>query len=227
MRKHQARSVDTQLRLQMSLREWVHASQQRHGSPASRLWYYMQADLPESLLRDVDLRVSPLDALFGFEATSGGARSSSRSSERSFRTSAPAPRTQHSNDQAMHGGQGMQRRLRVSQQPRLWLSPRGAVSPMHYDTSRSFLAQVSGTKRVVFVPPAQLPLLCPFPAEHMLARRASVAVTRPAADRERLAWLEGREVVLGPGDAVLFGPYWSHWAASEAASCSVTCRFSH
>ena len=30
----------------------------------------------------------------------------------------------------------------VSQHPRLWISPRGAISPLHYDSATSFLTQV-------------------------------------------------------------------------------------
>jgi hypothetical protein len=44
---------------------------------------------------------------------------------------------------------------------------------------------------------------------------------------ERLSRLQGLEAVLGPGDVVLFGPMWCHYAVSETASASVTCRFSH
>lgn len=125
-------------------------------------------------------------------------------------------------------------RFRRSQAPRLWLSTAGSVSPMHYDRSSSFLAQVCGHKRLVFVPPEQLHLLRPFPDTHMLARRARVPVPLPAhvgdgggrgAVVESSAQLRGREVLLEPGDVVFFGPLWPHYTVSEGASASVTCRF--
>jgi Cupin-like domain len=123
---------------------------------------------------------------------------------------------------AQHGGAG---KRCVSQQPRMWLSTAGATSPMHYDRSDSFLAQVFGTKRMVFVPPSDLPQLQPFPDEHMLARRAHVPVIGDDLDCDALACLRGAEVVLEAGDVVFFGPVWSHWSASETVSCSVICRF--
>ena len=112
-----------------------------------------------------------------------------------------------------------------SQKPRLWLSPQGAVSPMHYDKSSSFLVQIVGRKRMVFVDSENLPLLRPFPDEHMLARRAQLPVAGQSADAEASAGLHGAEVVLQPGDALFFAPYWPHYTVSESVSCSVTCRF--
>ena len=125
------------------------------------------------------------------------------------------------------GQPGGEPRFRRSQAPRLWLSTAGAVSPMHYDRSASFLTQVCGHKRLVFAPPEQLSLLRPFPDTHMLARRAQVRVPLSGGDAgaKSVAELQGREVRLAPGDVLFFGPLWSHYTVSETASASVTCRF--
>lgn len=77
------------------------------------------------------------------------------------------------NASAMHGDNVM----RVTQQPRLWLSPQGAVSPMHYDRSVSMLVQVMGKKRMIFFSPNHLDSLDPFGSEHMLARRCRSLLT--------------------------------------------------
>ena len=38
-------------------------------------------------------------------------------------------------------GSGEAQPMLVSQHPRLWLSPCGSVSPLHYDSATSFLTQ--------------------------------------------------------------------------------------
>ena len=117
--------------------------------------------------------------------------------------------------------------LRATQQPRIWLSPPGAISPMHYDRSTSLLVQVRGQKRMLFVPPSQLPNLYTYPNTHLLARRSRVNVHTPDLEQFPLfEQVQATEAMLGPGDVVLFGPGWSHYTESVTFSASVTCRFS-
>ncbi|KAK9835053.1 hypothetical protein WJX81_007416 [Elliptochloris bilobata] len=67
--------------------------------------------------------------------------------------------------------------LVVSQAARLWLSCAGAVSPLHYDAATSFLTQVRGRKRLLLWEPGALGALKPYPALHILRRRARLAAT--------------------------------------------------
>jgi hypothetical protein len=71
--------------------------------------------------------------------------------------------------------------FRQSQAPRLWLSPAGSETPMHYDRSASFLVQVFGRKKLLFLPPEALEVLQPFPDEHLLARRVRVDISQRLA----------------------------------------------
>jgi len=78
---------------------------------------------------------------------------------------------------------GLPANVRLAQPPRVWVSPAGAVSPMHYDSSHSFLVQLQGQKRMLFLDPDQLPCSYPYPATHLLRRRARVNVAAPDFQR--------------------------------------------
>ncbi|CAG9463368.1 unnamed protein product [Pedinophyceae sp. YPF-701] len=123
----------------------------------------------------------------------------------------------------LSGGTSCGVQQRVSQAPRLWMSGAGTVTSLHYDRSFSALVQVRGTKRLLFFPPQALADLEPYPDDHIQRRRCRYdpTETSKAAGRDVGCW----EAVLGPGDVVMFGPYWAHYTESVTASMSVTCRF--
>ena len=52
---------------------------------------------------------------------------------------------------------------RRAQPMRLWVSARGSVSPLHFDSAGSFLCQLRGRKRVILFPPNALDRLYPYP----------------------------------------------------------------
>jgi oxalate decarboxylase/phosphoglucose isomerase-like protein (cupin superfamily) len=106
-------------------------------------------------------------------------------------------------------------RVELTQQPRLWVSPAGAVSPLHYDKSHSFLVQVTGTKRMLFFSPDQLYRLYCYPDTHILRRRSRINLARPDFETFPL-FVEAAalEVVLQPGDVVCFPSFWSHYTES-------------
>jgi hypothetical protein len=198
-------------------------------SPAE--YYYMQADVPSHLRGDLELEqlleqltVAAQAAAFdlqgdsymnGFDLLDGSSSSNGSSSDW-----AHAP--------------GLAARLRpadpevvVTQQPRMWVSPAGAVSPTHYDTSHSFLIQLRGRKRMLFWSPDQLGGLYPYPETHLLRRRARLNVADPQWDKFPLASPEelgALEVILEPGDAIFFPSMWSHYTESLTPSVSVTMR---
>ncbi|KAF8066381.1 hif1an [Scenedesmus sp. PABB004] len=103
-----------------------------------------------------------------------------------------------------------------AQAPRLWVSPAGAVSPLHYDASHSFLLQLRGVKRVLLLSPEQRHRLYPYPEPHLLRRRARVnSAARPDAARFPLAAGAGAlEAVLLPGDCLFFPAGWAHHTES-------------
>jgi hypothetical protein len=81
------------------------------------------------------------------------------------------------------GGGALPGRLRLAQAPRVWASPAGAVSPMHWDASPSLLLQLTGRKRMCFADPDQLPCAYPYPDTHLLRRRARVNPAAPDFER--------------------------------------------
>jgi len=101
----------------------------------------------------------------------------------------------------------------------LWCSPRGGVStPLHYDGSSNFIAQLRGRKRVTLFHPRHAFGLYPYPVGHpmdnysMVADSADVDLRRfPAAER-----VEGLETVLEPGDVLWLPAYWWHHVRQPA-----------
>ena len=116
---------------------------------------------------------------------------------------------------------------------RLWVSTQGASTPLHFDLAHSFLAQVRGSKRITFLPPAALDGLYAYPRDHPLFRRARVDLCdEPARRAERFPqFAEGAEgeaevVTLHEGDVVFFPSRWWHQIdTTSALSCSVGCRY--
>lgn len=116
--------------------------------------------------------------------------------------------------------------MHMSQGPRLWLSPRGSVSPLHYDASASFLTQVRGRKRMLLYRPEDLDRLYPYPDDSLLRRRARVDPTAPDyAKFPAFREAEAVAAVLEPGDVLFFPPRFAHYTESLDLSVSITARF--
>ena len=84
-----------------------------------------------------------------------------------------------------------------------------------------------GCKRLLLWEPSALEALQPYPAWHMLRRRARLCPTRAAdlAAHPRFAAARPLEAVLEPGDVLCFPPRWAHYTESLTLSASVTVRF--
>ena len=95
--------------------------------------------------------------------------------------------------------------MHVAQFPRLFLSPAGAVSPLHYDTSSSFLVQISGRKQLLFYKPEDLDSLYVYGNLHILRRRSRVDPFNPDLKKyPKFSRLQAWEAVLEPGDILWF-----------------------
>lgn len=101
---------------------------------------------------------------------------------------------------------------------KLWIGPRGTVTPLHFDEHSILFTQVYGRKHVKLIPSFDYPRLYvrdtyysevdperPDPSRHPLFLPASV-----------------HDVVVGPGDALFLPAGWWHWARSLAVSISAT-----
>ncbi|BDA42635.1 probable bifunctional peptidase and arginyl-hydroxylase JMJD5 [Coccomyxa sp. Obi] len=117
--------------------------------------------------------------------------------------------------------------MAVRQVARMWLSPQGAVSPLHYDGHTSFLTQIRGRKRLLLFPPSDLDRLQPYPSWHILRRRCRLDPAKP--DLKRFPYfhqqLTAMEAILEPGDTLFFPPRWAHYTESLDLSVSITYRF--
>jgi hypothetical protein len=124
---------------------------------------------------------------------------------------------------------------RRAQRMRLWVSARGSISPLHFDSAGSFLCQLRGSKRVVLFPPSALDRLYPYPQGHPLFRRSRVDLYELSPRRARWfpAFEEGgagpalaRQVVLEEGDVLLLPPlWWHHVETTSPLSVSVGARY--
>lgn len=114
--------------------------------------------------------------------------------------------------------------FQVAQEERIWISGGGTVSSLHYDASHSCLFQRSGTKRMIFFPPECLAHMGIYPLGHPLHRRARVNLSRRRTKVFESFWREcaskAVEVVLRPGDLIVFPPFWSHYTESIAERTS-------
>lgn len=109
---------------------------------------------------------------------------------------------------------------------RVWISPQGAVSPLHFDCHDSFLIQLRGTKRMLLWSPDQLHRVYPYRNWHILRRRGRVDPAKPNLKKfPKFADAHAVEVVLHPGDVLFFPGYWAHYTESCTFSVSITCRF--
>lgn len=116
------------------------------------------------------------------------------------------------------GGASLPPRI-ISQDFRLWLSPRNAVSPLHWDVSSSVLAVLSGVKTFHFWSPEEtFGKLEPRGEWSLLRRRCAADPTTPTKEgkgRRRCPPATLRAVVRA-GDAVAFPPFWAHHVLSHS-----------
>ena len=164
-------------------------------------WYYIQSQVPREWLGEREGSGEESGAADGSSPLSALATSSSSSSSSGV--------------------------VAVTQDFRLWLSPPNAVSPLHWDVSRSALAVLSGTKTFHFwTPEDTFGALGPRSDWGLLRRRCAADPTRRTT-ATRGGW-RGREqqrrrcppaalrAVVRAGDAVAFPPFWAHYVLSHS-----------
>jgi Cupin-like domain len=102
------------------------------------------------------------------------------------------------------------------QYARLWLGPRGTLTPLHHDLMPNVFVQVVGHKRFIMVHPAFTPLI-PNPRGVY-------------SDSDPLTWphdavlrnVPRYDFTLGPGDVVYIPPAWWHWVFARSVSASLS-----
>lgn len=108
---------------------------------------------------------------------------------------------------------------------KLWFSPPGCCSAMHYDGLESCVAQVVGRKRWTLFPASTWPALglpSAMPGKHFTPHFSPIDVEAPDLERfPDYADAERFEFTLEPGDLLYFPAYWPHHVRSLTFSMSV------
>jgi len=102
----------------------------------------------------------------------------------------------------------------------LWVGGAGTFTPLHFDLTNNLLAQVTGSKQIVLVPPSQTGKMAH--GRHVFSEVHDITDPRRLAAyplaREALRY----EVVLGPGDLLFIPIGWWHQVRSESFSTMLT-----
>jgi hypothetical protein len=103
-----------------------------------------------------------------------------------------------------------------TQYARLWLGPRGTLTPLHHDLMPNVFVQVVGRKRFIMVHPAFTPLV-PNPRG---VYSDSDPLTWP--QDPVLANVPRYDFTLFPGDLLYIPPAWWHWVFARSVSVSLS-----
>lgn len=101
-----------------------------------------------------------------------------------------------------------------------WIGPEGTFTPLHFDLTNNLLAQVTGRKQVILIPPSETP--------HMYHRRHVFSDVHDLTDEARLKQYprarhaRRHEVVLEPGQLLYIPIGWWHQVRSLDFSVMLT-----
>ncbi|MCI0546702.1 MAG: cupin-like domain-containing protein [Candidatus Rokubacteria bacterium] len=97
--------------------------------------------------------------------------------------------------------------------PRLWMGPRGSLTPLHYDTTDNLMCQYVGRKHLTLFPPSQIKWLYATGFGPSWSRipdpRSPDLVKFPLFARARSV-----EVTLHPGEILFLPAHWSHFVVN-------------
>jgi ribosomal protein L16 Arg81 hydroxylase len=102
-----------------------------------------------------------------------------------------------------------------------WYGPAGTVTPLHHDEMNIFMAQVTGRKRVILVPPNEVDLVY----NHRGVYSQVDAGNPDYARFPKYADASIHEVELGPGEVLFLPVGWWHYV--QALDVSITITFNN
>jgi predicted 2-oxoglutarate/Fe(II)-dependent dioxygenase YbiX len=101
---------------------------------------------------------------------------------------------------------------------KLWIGPKGTVTPLHFDEHSILFAQLYGTKHFKLIPSFDYPLL--YVRSHYYSEIDPESVDFDRHPRFARACI--MNVILGPGDGLFLPAGWWHWVRSLSTSISAT-----
>jgi hypothetical protein len=102
----------------------------------------------------------------------------------------------------------------------MWIGPRGTFTPLHFDLTNNLLAQVTGSKRIVLIPPSE--------TRHLHHRRHVFSDVHDVTDESRLALYPSArharryELELKAGETLYVPVGWWHQVRSTEFSVTLT-----
>jgi cupin-like protein len=104
--------------------------------------------------------------------------------------------------------------------PRVWIGPKGSMTPLHYDSTDNLMCQYVGTKQLLLFPPSQIKWLH---ARGLAPSWSGVPdPRRPDLDAcPRFAHARGVEVTLRAGEVLYLPARWSHFVVNQDISVMV------
>ncbi len=104
----------------------------------------------------------------------------------------------------------------------MWIGPAGTLTALHHDLTNNFIAQVTGRKQVLILPPSETGKL--YNTTHVFSEVPDLEAA-DLARFPRLAGARGFNVILEPGE-ILFAPL-AWWHQVKALDFSVTLTFTN
>lgn len=104
----------------------------------------------------------------------------------------------------------------------LWFGSAENVTPLHYDHTNNFFAQVYGRKRLTLFDPTQTGLLYPYPLEASASHVSFIDPEQPDFEKyTRFRQARALAGVIEPGELLYLPAYWWHHVRSLQISISV------
>jgi hypothetical protein len=107
---------------------------------------------------------------------------------------------------------------------------KGLCNEMHYDTHRTFAAQLKGSKRWIFLPPSECSKLYLYPTSHISARHAEVDINSGSIDSNKFPLTTkaiGIETVINEGEVAYLPSNWFHHIISQEYNIQCIARSGH
>lgn len=104
----------------------------------------------------------------------------------------------------------------------LWLAAPATVTPLHYDDTHNFFAQVSGSKTFYLFAPEDMEALYPGPINTGAQHLSRIDMFQPDfAKHPRAASAAYRTATVNAGEALILPAFWWHQVVSHDVSVSV------